>query len=245
MENTVKYNHKPTYGESLGNGWNVMGDQFLVLFLVVIILAVLDGPASFPKVQYNIHDWSELNMHSFLDHLPTWGAWFATLGLFATLLALIAMAYRLLIMPIFSFGAKMMFVQAARGQRPDFATLVQGFKENYLYIILANLLSIALIMIGFFALIIPGIIIACRLVFVAYLVMDKKLDPIMAVEESWRMTKGHGWTIFFMGLTSFFICLFGLILLIVGILPAIIWVKSSFACLYEALQLERAAKTDS
>ena len=63
--------------------------------------------------------------------------------------------------------------------------------------------------------------------------MDKGLDPIEAVEESWRLTRGHGWKIFFMGFVSIFIAIFGLILVFVGILPAIIWISSSFASLYE------------
>jgi uncharacterized membrane protein len=62
--------------------------------------------------------------------------------------------------------------------------------------------------------------------------MDKKMDAITAVEESWRLTKGYGWTIFAMGLVSFFIILFGLLMLIIGIFPAIMWVSGSFAALY-------------
>jgi hypothetical protein len=68
--------------------------------------------------------------------------------------------------------------------------------------------------------------------------MDKKLDPIEAVELSWKMTRGHGWKIFFMGIVSFFILIFGFALIIVGIIPAIIWVSSSFASLYESVNLE-------
>ncbi len=89
-----------------------------------------------------------------------------------------------------------MFLQAVREIRPDFNMLVRGFKQNYLGIVLANLLTVALVLLGCIMLLIPGIIIACRLAFVGFLVMDKGLDPISAVEESWRMTRGYGWTIF-------------------------------------------------
>jgi uncharacterized membrane protein len=74
--------------------------------------------------------------------------------------------------------------------------------------------------------------------------MDKKLDPIEAVELSWKMTKGHGWKIFFMGFVSIFIIIFGLCMLIVGIFPAIIWVSSSFAALYESVLKEREAPVE-
>jgi uncharacterized membrane protein len=132
-----------------------------------------------------------------------------------------------------------MFVQAVRQEKLDYETLIKGFRENYLSIILANLLVFALVALGIFALIIPGIIIGCRLAFTAYIVMDKKLDPIEAVETSWRMTRGHGWKIFFMGFCSFFIYIFGLIMLLVGIFPAMIWVSSSFATLYQSVLNEK------
>ena len=45
--------------------------------------------------------------------------------------------------------------------------------------------------------------------------MDKDLDPITAVEESWRMTRGYGWTIFWMAFLSFFIFIAGLCVLFV------------------------------
>jgi len=133
----------------------------------------------------------------------------------------------------------MTFVQAVRKIKPDFELLVRGFWENYLHIVLANLLVAALVILGCFALLIPGIIIGCRLVFVSYIVMDKKLDPIEAVELSWKLTRGHGWRIFAMGFVSFFIILFGLILFIVGIFPAIMWVSSSFATLYQSVLIEK------
>ena len=117
------------------------------------------------------------------------------------------------------------------------AIIFIGF-NNYVNIILANLMVISLIGIGMIALIIPGIIIACRLAFVTYLVMDKNLDPIAAIETSWKKTKGYGWKIFMLAFTSIFIFLLGLLAFIIGIFPAIIWIKASFASLYRAAMSE-------
>jgi uncharacterized membrane protein len=237
METEREYKLKPTFGDSFGAGWNVMMDNFLRLFLVVIIVGIIIGPLKI----FNIHvDSSDLR------HIPWhWqGNWehlfsLASFGILAAFLGLIALLYTFLVVPVFKYGGNMMFVQAVRKIKPDFELLIKGFMQNYLSIILANLLVIALVVLGFFALIIPGIIIGCRLVFVAYIVMDKKLDPIEAVELSWKLTRGHGWTIFLMGFVSFFIIIFGLILLIVGIFPAIIWVSSSFASLYQSVLIEK------
>jgi uncharacterized membrane protein len=162
-----------------------------------------------------------------------------SLGIFAAFFVFIGMLYAFLVAPVFEFGGDMIFVQAVRKIKPDFEYLIKGFMENYLSIVLANLLVFALVVLGLFALIIPGIIIGCRLAFVSYIIMDKKLDPIEAVEMSWRLTRGHGWTIFFMGFVSIFIVIFGLLMLIVGIFPAFIWISSSFAALYESVLREK------
>lgn len=233
METERKYSLIPSFGDSFGTGWNVMFDNFLRLFLLVLVMGILVAPFKAAHINFNpshFH-WAHWNWQEVFR--------FSTFGMFAIMFGLFAMLYAFLVAPVFEFGANLMFVHAVRKIKPEFETLIKGFSENYLSIILANLLVFALVVLGFFALIIPGIIIACRLCFVPYIIMDKKLDPIEAVEYSWKLTKGHGWTIFFMGLVSFFIIIFGFICLIIGIFPAIIWVWSSFASLYESILIEK------
>ncbi len=238
METNKEYKLVPGFANSFGTGWRVMMDNFLRLFLVIIILAIVTAP--FKIFNFNF-DPSDL-------HKAPWnfGGDFGhnifrlgTLGIFAAFFGFIAMLYAFLVAPVFDYGGNMIFVQAARRIKPDFEYLVKGFMENYLHIILANLLVFALVVLGLFALLIPGIIIGCRLAFVSYIIMDKKLDPIEAVEMSWRLTKGHGWTIFFMGFVSIFIVILGIIMLFVGIFPALIWISSSFASLYESVLREK------
>jgi len=234
METIKQSNQTPSFGNSFNQGWEVMKKYFLILFLVVLVLGIITGPTQ--AFRWNI----DPSHHNHWDwNFPDIGM--IALGMFTIVFGLFALAYAFLIIPVFRYGAKMMFLQAVRDERPDFNMLVQGFRENYLVIVLANLLATALVMLGFIALVIPGIIIACRLAFVGYLVMDKKLDPIVAVEESWKKTKGYGWTIFSMAIVSFFIYIAGFCLLFVGIFPASIWVSSSFASLYEAVTIEKQA----
>jgi hypothetical protein len=225
----------PTFSDSFGNGWDVMSKYFLVLLLVTIILGIIMFPAQF--LNFNLKPDDSKGWKDFIDFIGWSG--FAVLGVFAILLGLFALVYTLLVVPVFKYGADIMYVHAARGIRPEFPTLVKGFTDNYLYIVLASLLTTALIMMATILLIVPGIIVGCRLVFVSYLVMDRKLDPIVAVEESWRLTRGHGWTIFAMGIVSFFIFIAGMVMLIVGTLPATMWIKSSFASLYVSVLAEK------
>jgi hypothetical protein len=241
METEKTYKLIPTFGNSFGTGFQVMLDNFLRLLLVTFVLAILTAPFSGMNWKFdmndlpkNAFDWGQLWGND-MQKLLTVGA----LGMLGVTIGLIILAYSFLAAPVVSYGGDMIFVQAVRKIKPDFELLIKGFWENYLYIILANLLVTALIVLGCFALIIPGIIIACRLAFVSYIVMDKKLDPIEAVELSWKLTRGHGWRIFAMGFVSIFIIIFGLMLFIIGIFPAIMWVSSSFATLYQSVLLEK------
>ncbi len=237
METTREYKLIPTFGDSYGTGWKVMLDNFLRLLLVVFVLGILTGPMKGINFDLDKGDFKNFPWH--------WdGSWeqifgLASIGAFAVFIGLIALAYTFLALPVVRYGAKMIFVESVRKMKPDFEWLIRGFWTNYLNIILANLLVFALVAIGLFALIVPGIIIGCRLAFVPYIIMDKKLDPIESVELSWKLTKGHGWTIFLMAFVSFFIYIFGLMLILVGILPATIWVKSSFASLYQSVLNEK------
>jgi uncharacterized membrane protein len=223
MEN-LKHFHQPTISESLGNGWYVMKKYFLWLLLVVVICSIFDGPAKFTyKANQN----------------------FTEMIGFAAIAAFFAIMIFFLVRPVISFGASLIYLECVRDKSPDLKNLFIGFQRNYLNIVLANLLVFIIVVFGLIFLIVPGIIFACRLAFVPYLVMDKDLDPVKAVEESWRLTRGYGWTIFGMGLLCIPIIIVGLICLIIGIFPAIIFICASFASLYQAVEHEKMKKEEA
>jgi len=197
-------------GTAFNYGWKQMWKYFLYLFLISVILFVLHVPISIADSFKN-------------DITPG-----------VVVLQVIGFFYWLMLFPIFAYGADWLFLKAMRDQEIDLKEMFSGFK-NYVNIILAHLLATAIIGIGFIFLIIPGIIFACRLVFVPYIVMDRNLDAVKAVEKSWKMTEGHGWKIFGMGVLSFFIILLGLLMLVVGLFPAAIWVSSAFATLFHSI----------
>jgi len=143
-----------------------------------------------------------------------------------------------MILPILKYGADFMFLKSIRNQSYKISEMFQGFRKNYLNIILATLLTVAIIGLGIVFFIVPGIIFACRLAFVPYLVLDKDLEPVAAVEKSWAMTRGYGWKIFWMAMLAIPIVIGGLLCLIIGILFAIVWIGSAFAAMYHAVDLE-------
>ncbi|HYQ59262.1 MAG TPA: hypothetical protein VEP89_18090, partial [Draconibacterium sp.] len=158
--------------------------------------------------------------------------------LFFLPIALFGLAYKFLFLPVIKFGEKMLFLNAMRDKDSDLKVLFEGFKTQYLNIVLANLIVFALATIGFFLLVIPCFIVLCRLAFVPYLVMDKDMEAMKAIEKSWQMTRGYGWTIFGMGVISVFVFIAGLILCIVGAIFSVMWIHSAFASFYAAVDAQ-------
>jgi len=112
------------------------------------------------------------------------------------------------------------------------------FERNYWNAVIAGLVTTIIIVIGLFMLIVPGIIFACRLAFVPFLVIDQKMEAMEALKTSWAMTKGHGWTVFFMGLLAFCIVIAGLLVLLFGVLISAMWISAAFAILYHSVYLK-------
>ncbi|MCB6575032.1 hypothetical protein LI165_13470, partial [Phascolarctobacterium faecium] len=69
--------------------------------------------------------------------------------------------------------------------------------------------------------IVPGIIAATMLLFVKFVVVDRKMSPIDAMKESARITKGHRVTLFLFVLAIAVINIIGAILLVVPLLVTI------------------------
>ena len=203
-----------TISGSYGYGWQQMWKYFLYLFLVGVIVAFAGAPVSM------IHDSEIVN----------------TPGMIA--LQILVAAYWLLLMPVINFGADLMYLRGMRNEKINIREMFDGFRNNYLNIVLANLLTFAIIGLGFVFLIVPGIILACRLAFVPYLVMDKNMGPVEAVEKSWEMTRGYGWKIFGMGMLAIPVFILGLLCLVVGVIFALIWISAAFAAMYHAIDLE-------
>jgi uncharacterized membrane protein len=85
----------------------------------------------------------------------------------------------------------------------------------------AQILLAIILIVGFLLLIVPGVIAAVGLGFSPYLVVDRAKGPIEALKESWRITKGHKWQLFLLGLVIIGINILGLLALVVGLLVSI------------------------
>jgi hypothetical protein len=219
-EQSLKNIPDGSFRQSFGFGWEQIKKYFLYLFLATVIGAIVEIPIGVPR---------DINHHISLGWTFLW---------------ILSFLYGLLLLPVITYGIDLFFLKAIRDEPLDFKEIFTGF-NNYVNIILAHLLATALIIMGFILFIIPGFLLACRLVFVPYLVMDRQLDPIKAVEKSWQMTYGHGWKIFGMGVVSFFLIILGLILMGVGVLFSAMWISAAFASLYYSIDEMEKAKLEA
>ena len=198
----------PGVGSAYKNGWRQLWKYFIALFLIGIIGCIIGIPTG-------MNEWVQ-------------GA--AAAGI----LGFLAFIYGILVEGPVQYGVAFAFLKAARGDKLEIKDMFEAFK-NYWNAVLASLFVGVIIVIGLVLLIVPGIIFACKLAFTPYLVVDRKMGVMEAIEESWRMTGGHAWKVFFIGLLAIPICIAGLLCFIVGIIISIMLVSLAFASLYHAV----------
>jgi uncharacterized membrane protein len=206
----------PGVGSAYGNGWRQLWKNFLELFLIGIIALIVGIPTGM-------------------------GGWFEDIAVASAIFGVFGFFYGILINGPVDYGVSFAYLKAARKDKLEIKDIFEAFK-NYWNAVLANLLVLVIVVIGFVLLIIPGIVFACKLAFTPYLVVDRRMAVIEAVKESWRMTGGHAWKVFLIGLLGIPIVIAGLLCFGVGVIISIMWITIAFASLYYAVaSLEEAA----
>ncbi len=177
--------------------------RYFIELLVIVLLSVLAAiPMSFPIG----------------DTGPT-GTNYFVLGYFF-----------LFFLPL-QYGVYFAFLRAVQTEKPYMGDILEFF-NNYISVIIAQVLVYTFIAIGLAMLIIPGIYIMCKLAFVPYLVTYERTDALEALRISWRITRGYAWTVFRIWLLALPIYLLGIIVFGVGVLVSMIWVTLSYSALY-------------
>ena len=222
-----EYNVEPGCFECYGHGWRQLWKNFLELFVIFLIF---NFSSQFIGIFF-----IPMYFMAFFEDKPEFLVFlFGSIGI-ATILTT---AFMFLVIKPMQFGISYLNLKAARGEKFEIKEMFSPFKDFW-NVVLAGFLSALIIGFGALFLIIPGIIFACKLVFVPYIVMDKKMKATEAIKESWMMTDGHAWTVFGMGLLAAPIVLAGYICLFVGVFIAIMWLYISFASLYHAVRLKK------
>ncbi len=122
-----------------------------------------------------------------------------------------------IISTVLHMGVTRIMLNIHNGREVSFNNLV-GETSLLIKFILAQILAMIIVMVGLMLLVVPGVIAAVGLFFVPYIVIDKKLGPVDAIKESWRLTKGHKWNILLFSLLFILINLLGVLALGIGLL---------------------------
>jgi hypothetical protein len=202
---------EPTVGGVYSHGWNILKADFWTLLLIGFVAWLLTFVIG------------------------------SALGRASGGSQFLSFVYQLLVGSPIGFGAAYAWLRAVRGTRPEVGDLFMPFQRCYVSAVIAGLLTEIIIAVGFILLIVPGIILAVRLSFVAFLVVDEGRGPVEALSESWRRTSGYSWTILGAALLAILIVIVGLILLVVGSIPATMLVYLAFASLYAAVTARKAS----
>jgi uncharacterized membrane protein len=207
----------PGVGSSYSNGWRQLWKYFLELLLIGIIGALIGVPAG-------ISGWTQ-------GVIPA-----------VSVLSILGFAYSILIVGPVDYGVSFAYLKAAREDKIEIKDMFEAF-QNYLNAVLANILVSVIVILGLAFLIIPGIIFACKLAFTPYLVVDRKMEVMEAIKESWRMTNGHAWTVFLIALLAIPISIAGLMVFGVGFIVSLMWITLAFASLYHSVSLTTTASS--
>jgi uncharacterized membrane protein len=214
--NDKEYDFQPEASRSYSIGWKVLGVYFVELIVIGIIYTILSGPTGIFQVNKD---------------------GFEGFRWFMAPLVFFAIAYGIFVAGPIEYGTKWAFLKAVRNERVEIKDMFVVFQRNYWNVVVAKVVVSVIIVLGFVMLVIPGIIFACRLAFVPYLVVDQNMDVMEALRVSWDMTRGYGWQIFLIGLLAIPIVLGGLILFFVGVFVSIIWIGLAFAVMYQSVVL--------
>lgn len=213
------------YGFAFGRMWK----YFLELLLVTIISFLISLPTL---------GWlDEETIKAPFDPGITVNLVFFSFEGWGALVFLITIFVLLFEWPI-EYGISYVHLKAARKEKVAVKDMFAVF-NNYWNSVFANLLVAFIVGFGIMLLIVPGIIFACKLCFVPYLIVDKQMDAVEAVKESWQMTSGYSFTIFLIGFLVIFVGLLGLLFFGIGIIFAVIWIRLAFASIYYSVSEKR------
>ncbi len=140
----------------------------------------------------------------------------------STTAALLTTFLGILLMPV-QIGLFNYLLKFVRNQGPTVNDLWKHFSK-FSYILLTSILTVVLILLGFIALIIPGIILSFGLGMVNYIMADDDytLRPVETLKESWHLMKGYKFDYFVFALSFIgwsFLIPFTFGLLMIWLLP--------------------------
>ncbi len=124
------------------------------------------------------------------------------------------------------------------GRTPEIGMLFNGF-DRFGEAFLAYIVTTFLTVLGFFSLIVPGIILVILWAFTYPIIAETQLGFWDAMQRSVALTAGYRWQLFLLGLACLPILMLGLMAAIIGVFFALPICFTAFALAYRWLQARR------
>lgn len=195
--------------ESFDIAWGKF-KQKSVFFIGLAILTVVIG---------SIQQSNQLYQYDFVNHTS-----YSNFSIF-TVIGMILSSY-------LGLGIWKIMIKHNRGEEVSLSDLLSISLKDFIHYIVATLFATLASFIGLIFLIIPGIHIALRLMFIPAFIVDKSQSFDEALKSSWNLTKGFTIKLFLWSLLAALVCLIGLLALIVGLFVAIPVISLSLAYIY-------------
>ena len=196
------------FAESVKFAWQKTKENFWNLIAVTVIVMVVNGVFN----SLEKHTAGVLPLVSMIIWICSW-----------------------LVSLLMALGVIKIALKVYAGERFEISDIFTNTKK-FLDYLLASILYFVAVVFGLVLLIVPGIIIAIRMGFYSYLIVDKEMGPVDALKESMNLTKGSSWNIFFFWFLLLGIVLLGFLALIVGIVVAIPVTWIAYVFVYKFLE---------
>lgn len=149
--------------------------------------------------------------------------------------AQIGMTISLILSILIGFAVTKISLDAANNESLSLKN-INKVLPRFLDYFLVQILTSLIVSVGFVLLIVPGIIWSIQFSMAPYLIIEKKLNPIEAMRESSRITKGNKWRLFIFSLLLALINIAGILVFIVGIFSTLPTAIIAHASIYNKLK---------
>lgn len=133
-----------------------------------------------------------------------------------------------------SLGLYSMTLKVSRRGKAFYSDL---FSQNKLLLkyIGASIVSSIIVVIGFFLLIVPGIILSIMFIFYPYVLVDQKSGVFDSLKKSAEITKGNRWKLLWLMIVLSFFNVLGFLMLFIGLAISIPFSLITLAYVYDRL----------
>ena len=201
------------FGEAVKFGWQKTKENFWSLIAVTLIWVVISGMFNYAA-------------KNFEKTMP--------------LVYFIILTCSTVISMIMTLGITKIGLKVYAGEKFDVCELFNS-QRLFLKYFLASIIYFLAVLAGFVLLIVPGVILMIRMGFYTYLIVDKEMDPLEALKESIRLTKGNAFNIFLLWFVLCGVLLLGFLALIVGIIVALPVTILAHVFVYRYLERKKQA----